>query len=330
MTPPSTHLSGDQVNSYRARQMPSAELLSVTRHLSDCAECRGRVGLTQPYLLSGSEEPHLEFEELDAWVSNRLSLPARQRVADHLAWCESCAAEEADLREFSRKLPAKPAKRHYWYLAVAAGFLLCCAGLSWRFLTPRLKPDVPYTTLMARALESGEVEMPLQTLQQLRGQSGLLRGREDNPGIIPESPIASVVRQTQPVFHWRLASTGDSTRKFEITIYSTDLLVVAKSGPLAELQWRVSPPLERGRTYLWEVSSGDLKSTSASTPTPQFAVLGDSEDRKLTEDLKSAPLLAQGLLYARLGLLEEARQALLQYSRSDTRGQRLLNRLEIR
>ena len=109
------HLSETQLENYRLRRAPDAEMAAAAEHLAGCAECRGtllrrRAGA----LIAGLAEvrpSHLTFEELEAYVDGRASAGERELVESHAEWCESCAGQLRMLErcaELTRSEPPRP------------------------------------------------------------------------------------------------------------------------------------------------------------------------------------------------------------------------------
>ena len=104
------HLTQKQVEGYSLRQLPAAELLPVSDHLSECEACRLRVendaafvALYESLSENGNAE-HLTTEQTADYVDKNLSGDGLQLVNDHLAGCEHCALAVADLRAFRNEI----------------------------------------------------------------------------------------------------------------------------------------------------------------------------------------------------------------------------------
>ena len=103
------HLSDQEMDLYRRRQLPSHEALAVNGHLFSCAACRerfqgclGEAGrwLDEPRWIdfSGERPVHdLVYKQIEAYVDNELSAEQRTLFDRHLATCELCAGEVSDL-----------------------------------------------------------------------------------------------------------------------------------------------------------------------------------------------------------------------------------------
>lgn len=120
----SDHLSEQQIERYAGRSLTAVELLTADEHLAECAECREKArasaglstgasslhaGLTTPDV----EEPeHPDYEQLEGYVDGTLGAVDREIVEGHLEFCESCAADVAELRPFRDVLAVFPEKEY--------------------------------------------------------------------------------------------------------------------------------------------------------------------------------------------------------------------------
>lgn len=116
------HLTQQQFEGYRRRQLEVAELLSVCDHLEVCQACRGRVegaaegdaalfALRAEVFGEGVEDSpaagtraHLSAEQTALYVDGSLSGDALQTASDHLSSCDHCALSVEDLRAFKEQV----------------------------------------------------------------------------------------------------------------------------------------------------------------------------------------------------------------------------------
>jgi hypothetical protein len=117
----STHLSAQQVEQYRKRSLPPAELLDAGDHLVVCAACRAK--LADPEQLDASlsnlrddfkrqaraPQTHLNYQQLSAYVDDQLDAVEREIVDSHVVVCASCKEELRDLFAFRETLSADSA-----------------------------------------------------------------------------------------------------------------------------------------------------------------------------------------------------------------------------
>jgi predicted anti-sigma-YlaC factor YlaD len=114
----SAHLSPQELDQYRRRLQSAIDLLAADDHLAECEQCRERLGEMVPTaqawqtlrasLSSEGELDHLGYEQLTAYVDEKLNEVQRGVVEKHLDICQMCAAEFQDLRDFSHELGSLP------------------------------------------------------------------------------------------------------------------------------------------------------------------------------------------------------------------------------
>src|SRR5256885_15383205 len=97
------HLTEAQRHAFRNRTLSAVDLLAVCEHLRGCAECREKSRPAAPeQVLSRIGSPHLTYEEIEAAIDSAADAATRDRVAGHLAVCNSCRAAHEDLSTFPR------------------------------------------------------------------------------------------------------------------------------------------------------------------------------------------------------------------------------------
>lgn len=107
------HLTGEAIELYRARRSSAAEALAAQRHAAACADCRARLSAAVeadaalPSLLRQlardddlGADSHLPYEQLTLYVDGGLDEVEREIADSHLSFCEDCAADLADLRQY--------------------------------------------------------------------------------------------------------------------------------------------------------------------------------------------------------------------------------------
>lgn len=160
---------------------------------------------------------------------------------------------------------------------------------------------------VASVLKNGRVKTP-SFLADLKGRSGILMG----PGAAPYgllNPVATVVESRTPTFRWRATEGAQS---YELTIYDSDSKKVVASGQLTDNSWITTTPLERGRTYSWQVRANkngvEVLMPPAAAAEAKFRVIDQSSLQEIQLARKSQPgsHLMLGILYAESGLLDES------------------------
>jgi hypothetical protein len=160
---------------------------------------------------------------------------------------------------------------------------------------------------IASVLKNGRVKTP-SFLVDLKGRSGTLMGAGSTPyGLL--NPLATAVESRTPTFHWRATEGAQS---YELTIYDSDSKKVVASGQLRETSWTANTPLERGRTYSWQVRA-NKNGAEVLMPPPaaaeaRFRVIDQSSLQEIQLVRKNQPSshLMLGIVYAESGLLDES------------------------
>jgi hypothetical protein len=242
------------------------------------------------------------------------------------------AAPESELRLrllTPQKLSLAPLRRRLTpMLALAAAALLLCA-LLWRASIgrsdsthPAAGQDLPTGVAeiagldprliqnLRTMLETGDVSWP-PALAELNAIGVGRGGSPESRGIVPIQPVGTLVSSDRPTLTWRLPT---SCRSCLIVITDAQRHQVAEdrislSPGRSEFSWTPPKPLKPGRTYLWQATDQD---NGASSPVAAFAVLSRNEVEAVSAAsarLRNHPDLL-GALYARYGLLDDARSAL--------------------
>jgi hypothetical protein len=109
------HLTEEAMQLYRERAASTAERLAVQTHVAHCTECRARLEqvvdanaaflslqqqLTSTRFSLDDEPNHLAYEQLVQYLDNGLDEIELEIADSHLAICEDCAGDLADLRRY--------------------------------------------------------------------------------------------------------------------------------------------------------------------------------------------------------------------------------------
>lgn len=106
------HLTAETIERYGAKKSSPAEFLAASDHLAACAECRQKLefavsaqaafaGLQSQFAaLSDEDFTHLPYEQLALYVDGKMDSVEREIADSHLAVCENCREDLADLRGF--------------------------------------------------------------------------------------------------------------------------------------------------------------------------------------------------------------------------------------
>lgn len=154
MTP---HLSTDAVVAFRERRLAPDEFLAADRHVATCTACASAVSAVPvPAAIAfddaDRDDPHLDYDMLEALVDGRATNLDREVADAHLDGCTACASALADLEAFrdtiavsTRNTPSLRPRRepawHRYVLPAAAAAVLALALVVPRL--PRPPADAP-------------------------------------------------------------------------------------------------------------------------------------------------------------------------------------------
>ena len=209
----SDHLSIKDVERYRSRRLPTAELLAINAHLAACVTCRElfeeprRLEATYSFAQAvlgdtGVEStPHLSYEQIAAYTDEQLSEQERSIVDIHLEGCRTYDAEVDDLQRtregtFSRVSTTRsnpslsnPAKKSGYSVPLQIAVMVAIAAVS-SIITARLlqgslaRQEALLNEVRARSeeLQRGfeeikgavaELQARLERIGELSGENGL-------------------------------------------------------------------------------------------------------------------------------------------------------------
>lgn len=265
--------------------------------------------------LAGELEAHPTYDDLAAVVDRSADDVTLEIVTSHVEVCAECAAELADLRAFAGR-GGRSFWRPVWFAgAAAAVVVLILVGIITRVPESAKRPRPVVTIdewqrLATAALKSGRVDVP-DDIQALAA-GDIYRGNgQETAGRVVVSPAASVIDDLQPRFRW----TGTQADTYEVQVYEDGKLIVRSEGQ-SDTVWVSPQPLARGKTYRWQVIArrGGQSLIIPTPPAPPaiFRVLGEKEHDQLARAAArhSGDDLVLGVLYARFGLLDQAREHL--------------------
>lgn len=274
--------------------------------------------------LSGEIDEHPPYAMLEQVVDRTADSVTREIVESHVGVCPQCQAELRDLLELAGHSPTRVTSR---WLAVAAVIVIALmAGWYWisrdvapppagapeARTTPSPAPD-EWTQLAGAALAAGKMDPPA-ILRDLRPAADVLRDPGATSSRSAMTPAGVVIESVTPTLQWT-ASGG----RYIVSVFDGRRRV-ARSDVLSTNEWRVSPPLPRGRTYTWqvEVRRGESVDIMPAPPAPpaMFHVL-DERNAAILADVRrrhpNDPLIL-GVLHARMGMQAEAVDKLRAYA----------------
>lgn len=183
------------------------------------------------------------------------------------------------------------------------------------------------------ALSSKGLNKP-SLLNELSGQNiTLLDNTTEGVPFALVGPTGVVVQSVQPTLRWQPLK-GAST--YVVAIFDDNFKQVAKSGQLSSTAW-TPRPLARGRIYTWQVTAlkdgQEIVSPVPPAPEARFMVLEAKQAAEIEQARKLAKgsHLTLGVVYARAGLIDEARkefQELVKENPNSTTARKLLESVQ--
>lgn len=142
-----------------------------------------------------------------------------------------------------------------------------------------------------------------------------------------------VVEEDQPTFRWKPLNGATS---YTVSVSNSDYSDITSEASLTKTHWTIDRKLKRGNVYSWQVTAlknGEkIKAPSAPGMLARFQVMSKANADKLAQarETHSNSHLIMGLLYARVGLRDEAERefkALLSANPKSTVARRLLRNI---
>lgn len=338
----SAHLSERDLDRYRERRMPPAELLAANDHLADCEECYRRFGC-EPELLGATYEfmrAELETPGGDGEASARgagrdyrvpLQIAAAVAVAVLGSWLATLPmrgrvvalrTQFARLQEGQARLgQARAGADREPDDATQAPRIVLALDDGGRRVTldeqgnlrglPPLPPE--YERAVLAALTTRRLQLP-PILATLAGVSPTLRGEGGEPAAFKLlGPAATVILTDRPTFRWEPLAAATS---YTVTVVDSDFNEVATSRPLAATEWTVPRAMKRGEVYSWQVRAHrggeEIVAPPPTAPEARFKILERrkaAELARINESVKDSPL-ARAVICAANGLVGEAAREL--------------------
>lgn len=299
----SSHPTADQLDRYRRRTAPPAELLTVDAHIAACDRCFAAV----------RADAHLTFEQTVAYVHGGADAASVER---HLSLCDLCRGEVEDVK--AMRVAVQGTRRRMPWLAAAAIviFVLVAALLFRRGAREGTPPVVQTASAPSPApIVAMTPDPPLEItltrpaiLGRLMPEERVLRGSSTRPPFALHAPVATVVLDDRPQFAWVPMRDAQS---YAVVVADVESSAVAASGETEMTSWRPERPLPRGRTYAWQVTAhtgaGAIVSPGASGAEARFHV-ASAEVAAEVEGEKSH--LDRGKALAERGALDDAEREL--------------------
>lgn len=163
---------------------------------------------------------------------------------------------------------------------------------------------------VARALKGERLRSNRGLRDLVSADGGVRSGAGAQAGIRLIAPTGTMVRDARPGFRW---AAVEGASGYSVTVADERFNVVAESGRVEGTQWRPESALERGRVYQWQVTAYDSGGAVGEGPRSLglFRVIGAGELASIREvEAETDSSLAKAVLYARAGLVDEARREL--------------------
>ncbi len=245
------HLSRAELQAYMTRQLAARELQRVDQHLAQCPACKAQLlsladvrSATRVLRAVQRAEPHLSYEQLEAYVEARLPAAERAAVVAHANRCARCAAEIADLQacagELSRKLGAAPAAAPASFIERLGAWF--GAGAMPRVALALFVGAIALTLVWRDPFSSGERQS--DAIGTPGGPAGDAvpydRGALDSAGVISAAAAAAqragddaaLARALEP-----LATQGDPRAQSALGLLYAEGRGVARDARAAEYWW---------------------------------------------------------------------------------------------
>ncbi len=343
----SAHIPDDEIERFARRDVPAAAIVPLTDHLAGCAECRGRLSQycdLEAALASfapawGESSDHVPESDVHAYVDGRLDQARRDDITRHLDRCEACRVEVRELAVSATVDPAAGRFSSAWrYAGLAAAAMLVVALTVPALLRnhgagagamptdderPATGPRVqagssaperldglaePDAERVRRTLSSGRLSIPAN-VQRLTGTPGVLRGDAKAPGFGLVAPVGTAVLGDRPTLRWTAAAPSAT---YIVTLQDELTGATVDSPALRSLEWTPGLQLTRGRTYLWQVAASfdgrDTVTPAPPAPPAKLFILSAPDAARAAQLPHSS--LVRGILYAELGLLDDAEREL--------------------
>jgi anti-sigma factor RsiW len=333
------HVTLDDLRALQQSALPKDRIAAVLNHVAGCTTCATTAARITSLpraardlaadAISGIDAPldHPDERELFAYVDGMLPPDSHHVVARHLAECELCRQDVADVAAVRRSLQPPRRRRMWLEAAMAAVAVVATAAIvTWarmaersaqapvRIRTTTAAPSPgPSTSAVADAVVRRELTPPAEYLA-LQRPGPRLRGNHEAARGQVLAPVAERVESARPEFSW----TTPAGMLCVVSVFD-GRTIIAQSGAVRDGRWRPDRDLPRGRIYTWQVAvTGD--GVTSVIPPPQdrraeLSVISAEEEAALVAARAATPHdhLALAVLYASSGLKQQAHRELATY-----------------
>jgi hypothetical protein len=165
-----------------------------------------------------------------------------------------------------------------------------------------------YETSIKEALTKSRLQVP--RMPSGAGTKDVLMGTAEEEHFALVTPVGKIIQNARPVFRWQAlkGATG-----YQVFLKDATGKII-ESGELTIPEWTSPVPLKRGMLYSWQVvarkDGREIIAPPATGTTAQVKILGQAEADEIAQGKKSHPdsHLLLGILYAKAGLLDDARR----------------------
>ena len=330
------HLSREQLAAHLDGELDDIDGEIAVAHLDQCEQCAAELADLRAFKAEMSTHPRMQYAPVQReagsnWLSSLWQLPVlRWSLATGLTalavggiWLGTRGlGSDGNLSGSTATSPGPGLTRIA--LNDGGGQIVLDAEGTLTGL-PELPTDLQESVTIA--LRSGRLETPA-VLDDLRPPAG----QAEVAAFAVTGPVATVIRQEQPVFTWDLPAGAVGCK---LHLVSADEEFNLETKLLTEDEWEPKKPLQRGRSYHWQVIAfGEGGEELARAPTEEgvarFQVIAADRLRRVEEleEASGQSHLARGVLYARAGLLVEAErefESLLEANAGSAEADRLLD-----
>jgi hypothetical protein len=313
----------------------ASEIEVYAEHLAECEECEAlhfeSIGLTRAVralrgVFEEAEpfEEHLAQEELIRYAAGDFRGLDLDEIQAHLNVCDLCRGEVSGHQQWIATI-ARPRHLRSRIAVIAAVAASVCVGILLTVWNARKSDPVPaprvrtptaavivdrqneneWSAMKAEVRRTGVLPLPGDI--RAFAAEDVVRGAPEQRARGKVSPSSTTVMETTPTLRWPSVA-GSSA----IVSVRSGRDLVAQSPLLSASEWRVTPELERGKVYRWQVlvQRGDESFVMPAPPAPPalFRVLDDSDVATVerARSQKREDHLLMAVVYARAGLIEAA------------------------
>lgn len=332
------HVTSGEIERLRGGRLAPSEVARIGRHAAACEQCGPAVRQAVPVerLLN---ELRVDLDEVQHLSEDELMTAADGALPrnEHLDVCAACREDVQELLELRKTMHRR---RRWPYVAALAAAAAVVFVLLAPVRTPRPEPP-PVATPRASTPAVSSAPPPVSgygredwdrwvseaktsrtlslppVLRDLQARRSTTRGASDEDDR-QLKPDGTVVLSTRPQFHW--SPRKSATYRVILQVAGGD---VFESEPLQQPQWTPPRRLQRGREYAWQIEVDDGASRTihpqAPDPPARFRILDEAAVREVNAARAQHPddALLHAVILSRLGLRDEALEALRELQKSD-------------